>query len=201
MDYALLIGLLSIAVAIFFGLRGIPSALRRIERHTEKIGNIVTSVTKIEERTEKMESIATKIEERTRRINDIVELVTRLDERLRHRPQETTAELSLKNIGKVWVSAQPTEEHTYYNIKTEKRILKGGFISKKRKETSLRRKEEELFGREVVIVDCTPTEIILRVPSTDPKTCVEYIAFFLKWLDSEYWESLKELEEYEKITL
>lgn len=184
MDYALLIGLLSIAVAIFFGLRGIPSALRRIEQN---IGNIATSVTKIEER--------------TRRINDIVDLVTRLDERLRHRPQETTAELSLKNIGKVWVSAQPTEEHTYYNIKTEKRILKGGFISKKRKETSLLRKEEELFGREVVIVDCTPTEIILRVPSTDPKTCVDYIAFFLKWLDSEYWESLKELEEYEKITL
>ncbi len=41
----------------------------------------------------------------------------------------------------------------------------------------------------------------MRVPSTDPKTCVDYIAFFLKWLDSEYWESLKELEEYEKITL
>lgn len=29
-----------------------------------------------------------------------------------------------------------------------------------------------------------PIQIVLRVPSTDPKTCVECIAFFLKWLDS-----------------
>jgi len=33
-DYGLLIGLLSIAIAIYFGLRGIPSTLHEIEEHT-----------------------------------------------------------------------------------------------------------------------------------------------------------------------
>ena len=173
-NYELLIGLIGIALAIYFGLRGIPSSLRKIEEYTKPI-------------------------ERT------AEIVTRLDERieavLRLLPLGKTVELTLKNVGEIKVSAEPSLEYTDYHIQAKKPIFRSGFLVKKSKETDLGEKEKELFGSEVNVTFITSTQGILRVPSTDPKTCVKFITIFLKWLDSTYWESLKELEEYEKITL
>ncbi|PUA32962.1 MAG: hypothetical protein B9J98_03500 [Candidatus Terraquivivens tikiterensis] len=181
-DYGLLIGLLSIAIAIYFGLRGIPSTLHKHEAYLREI------------------------EEHTRPIKKIEETVTRLDERintvLRFLPLGGTVEVILKNVGKIKLFADPYKEYTDYYIEVEKPILRAGFIEKKTLETNLGKKERELFAERLVAFKyINSRRIVLRVPSTDPKICSEYITFFLKWLDSEYWESLKELEEYEKITL
>jgi hypothetical protein len=112
-----------------------------------------------------------------------------------------TATLTLKNLRKVEVTAEPNEKETIYYIEVEEPVLKTGFIVKKSKETKLATKEKELFGKEPQIRVYDARRMVLRVPSTDPRICAEYVSLFLKWLDTDYWGSLKELEEYEKIAV
>ena len=58
-----------------------------------------------------------------------------------------------------------------------------------------------MFGEEPRIYNLGPRALSIHVPSTDPAICTRYISLFLKWLNTEYWEALKELEKYEEIRI
>jgi hypothetical protein len=149
-----------------------------------------------------------KIEDNTRGIPDIRNELTKLTERLDmalrigiQLPKGTTT-LTLKNLGKVEVTAEPNDKGTDYRIQVEKPVLKGGLIAKKSKETEMITKERELFSKEPnVIVYPDSKHMVLTVPSTDSTICSRYVSLFLKWLDTTYWEALKEVQEYERITV
>ncbi len=59
-------------------------------------------------------------------------------------------------------------------------------------------RENELFGKEGHILVLSANRMRYRLPSTDPKACTEFVTFLLKWLNSTYVESLKEIKEYEE---
>ena len=149
-----------------------------------------------------------RIEDNTRGISDIRNELTKLTEKvdmaLRFGIQvpKGTVTLTLKNLGKVEVTAEPSDKGTDYRILVEKPLLKGGLIAKKSKETEMIAKERELFGKEPnITVYPDYRHMVLTVPSTDPKICSQYVSIFLKWLDTTYWEALKEVQEYEMITV
>lgn len=183
-DYSLLIGLVVIALAIYFGLRG---------SKTSSDGKLGKS---LEEKLGKIEKHA----EAIKRIEDIA---LRLDERLYALSvfPKSAVEGVLKNVGKVKVTAEPGEKGTKYYVEVEKPVLKESFIAKRSVETWVAEKEKTLFGTEapaVTVID--PRRAVFDLPSTDPKICSEYMTLFFRWLDSEYWISLRGLEGYEHIS-
>ena len=193
-DYGLLIGLVSIAVAIFFGLRGFYGEISR------KLGEIADKLEKIDRGIEKIDRGIEKHAEHLEKIRDIV---VRLDERteeiFRLSSLKGTKELVFNNLGRVKVTAEPGIEETVYIVEFEKLFVKPRFIRKKALETGLAEEEKKLFGKEVLLTALGPNRMSVHVPSTDPVACSSYISRLLKWLNTEYWEALKELERYEEI--
>jgi len=144
-----------------------------------------------------------KIQTHTEHIERIHEIAVRLDERSKFfTPQQfskETVEGTLKNLGKVKITAEPQEDKTKYYIEVEKPVLDQGLMIKKSKESGFEEKEIELFGIEPKVVGIDSRRIAIFVPCTDPKLCADYISLLLKWLDSTYWAALHEVDEYEKI--
>jgi len=151
----ILIGLVSVAIAVYFGMR---STLRRLEEDVSKIKTNTEPIKRIEETTRRMDELTTRLDER-------------LDTVLRFLSGKTgTVTLTLKNLGKVTLSAEPHTDETEYIIITEKPVLKGGFIEKISRETSLTEKEKELFrGKTPRIVFANPTTVVLIVPASNTK--------------------------------
>jgi len=136
--------------------------------------------------------------------NELTKLAERVDMALRMGIQvpKGTATVTLKHFGKVEVTAEPDYNGTDYRILVENPLLKAGLVVKKSKETEMIAKERELFGKELnVIVYPDSRHMVLTVPSTDPTICSQYVSFFLKWLDTTYWEALKEVQAYERIAV
>ena len=64
------------------------------------------------------------------------------------------------------------------------------------------KKELELFGEEPKLgVFPDSKHMVLTVPSIDGKVCSQYVSLFLKWLDTTYFEALKEVSDYENIVV
>jgi len=136
--------------------------------------------------------------------NELTKLTERVDMALRIGIQlpKGTVTLTLKNLGKVEVTAEPGDKETDYRILVEKPLLKTGLIAKKSKETDMAAKERELFGKEPKFaVYPDSRHMVLTVPSTDSTVCSQYVSLFLKWLDTTYWEALKEVQDYERIAV
>jgi hypothetical protein len=136
--------------------------------------------------------------------NELTKLTEKLDMALRMGIQlpKGTVTLTFKNLGKVEVTAEPGDKETNYRIIVEKPVLKGGLIAKKSKETEMATKERGLFGKETdIFVYPDSRQMMIVVPSTDSTICSQYMSLFLKWLDTTYWEALKEVQEYERITV
>lgn len=151
----------------------------------------------------KLGMIEKMIERHVECLEKIRDVVVRLDERteeiLKFLPLKETKELVLSNLGKVKVTAEPGREETIYIIEFEKLIEKPRFIGKKALETGLTEEEKKLFGKEAFFYVLGPNRISIHVPSTNPAVCSSYISRLLKWLNTKYWEALKELEKYEEI--
>ena len=136
--------------------------------------------------------------------NELTKLTERVDMALRIGVQlpKGTVTVFLKNLGKVEVTAEPSEKDTTYRISVEKPVLKSGPISKISKETEMAKKELELFGEEPKLgVFPDSKHMVLTVPSIDGKVCSQYVSLFLKWLDTTYFEALKEVSDYENIVV
>ena len=183
----LLVGLISIAIAIFFGLRGfrtgVTDKLSSIEKNTELIGDIKDSAGRIE-----------------REVVVIHGTVDKSWDLLRDMRfgESQTVERNLENLGKVKITAEPGEEQTSYLIEIEKPILKEGYIAKISKETELSKQEKELFGQETGVRILSSNRLRLYLPSTEPAICTEYVTYLLKWLNSTYFESLSKIKDFEE---
>ncbi len=128
----------------------------------------------------------------------------RLDERTALLASKTsgTVVVMLKNLGTVSVSAEPATipEATRYSLLFEK-PFKFNVIGRVAHATGLDVKERQMLGGKIATsLTLNPVQVIVTVPSNDPKLCSEYISFFLKWLDSEYFTRANEtIAEYENI--
>lgn len=189
--WGILIGLLGIGVpisiSIFFGLHGFRRGI------TEKLSELSNKLTEIKGHTESIESMDRTLGSLHGQITTMVEL---------SKPSGGTVEGVLKRLGKVKVTAEPGENETNYHIEVSEPVLKDGFIPKiARQDDEFQEKRTKTFeGMAVRVTTLTPKRVIVRLPSTNPKTCSEFMTYFLKWLDSTYCESLKNVrEEFEKI--
>lgn len=177
----LLIGLLAIAVTIFFGLvaialtvffslKGLPKGVQ------QELSTIKEAVLAIRGTVEKTWDIVAR----------------------RFAPSSRTVERELENLGKVKITAEPAIGKTIYLIEIEKPILREEFFIKKAKEPEFLEKEVKLLGKEGEVIVFSPNRLRYYLPSTDPKTCTDFITFLLNWLDSTYVESLKDIKEFEE---
>lgn len=132
------------------------------------------------------------IEERMRDLSDVVKLlIAKGGGTIKHK---------FKNIGEVKISvADMSEKETIYHIKTTKPIFKSDLLIKKAKQTNeFLNLEIELFGKQAKISVLVPTISRLTLPSTDVEVCSRFIAYYLGWLDTEYWTGLNRVKEFEK---
>ena len=174
MDVGLLIGLISIALALFFGIFFGLSGFRKSV--TSELSTIKETIIAIRTTVDKTWDLI-----------------------LIHFPTGGgTIERTLDKLGKVRITAEPGEKQTTYLIEIEKPILRQGLLVKKGKEREFLEKEKELLGKEGGVTVLSPTRLRYELPSTDSKTCTEFVTFLLKWLNSTYVESLKVIGEFEE---
>jgi len=173
-DLGLLIGLISIAIALFFGLFFGLAGLR---------SSIVTELSTIKETVIAIRTTAEKTW-------DLI--LTRFP------TSGGTIERELENLGKVKITAEPGQKETAYLIEVEKPIFREGLLIKTSNEPEFVNKEKELLGKEGTVSVSLPTRMRYHLPTTDPKTCTEFMTFLLKWLNSTYVESLKDVKEFEE---
>ena len=171
---AIALGGISILVGIYavWGGRGLIPAIRGINTDTS--------------------SIKQSIDEH---ISDLVGVVDKLIDKI----PGNTIKHELKNIGKVKISISDIGvKQTIYDIVTNNTIFKKMLVDKLSKETNLNKFEEELFGEATTFRVLRPSKIRFYIPSQDKEKCNKFLVFILKWLDSEYWESFQQLNEWEQ---
>jgi hypothetical protein len=178
----ILLSVIGIAVAIYFGLR---SFTNRISKQVDETKNsIVFELSGIKE--------------------NIIKIITRVDDvwqlaAIFAKGQTVgTVEVELKNFGKTKITAEIAEKETRYIVQPGKGRLMGGAIAKISKGTTLIKTELEMFGHEVTLIDIG-NMLRIVVPSVDPKLCTQYMSLFLKWLDTEYAREVEsEVAKFEK---
>jgi hypothetical protein len=79
--------------------------------------------------------------------------------------------------------------------------LRGEYIVKIGKESKVLQEEMRLFGRESQVIVLSPTRMRRHLASIDRKHCIYFLTFLLKWLNSTYVESLREVKEFEEPVL
>ncbi len=189
-DLGLLIGLISIALALFFGIffglrgfgKGISDELSTLRENTKPIREIRDKINGIGEKV-----IA--IQGTTEKAWDLLSATL---------AKGGTVERNLDNLGKVKITAEPATDETVYLIEIEKPILKEGLFFKKAKEPDFIKQETKILGKEGETTILSPHRMRYHLPSTDPKACTEFVTFMLKWLNSTYVESLKDVKGFEE---
>jgi hypothetical protein len=176
------LSILALAAAMYFGLRSFKTEISEKMETIKK--EVVAELFGIKENVMKISG----------RAEDIWQHMTAY----LSRRTAGTVEVVLKNFGKTKVSVVPSITDTKYLIQSEKGRFDGDIISKLGKKSSLIKKEVELFNSEIMIMAMANT-LRITLPSTDPNICVQYINFFLKWLDTDYIQALsREIEEFEQ---
>ena len=176
-DLGLLIGLISIALGLFLGLFfGLAGFRKGVIDQLSSIKEAVIAIRTTSEKT--------------------WDLVV-----LRFSESSGTVERELENLGKVKITAEPGAEVTTYLFEIEKPILKEGFFIKEVKKPYFMEQETEILGGVTGVIILSPQRMRCVLPSTDHKVCTEFITFLLKWLDSTYFESLKEIKDFEETIL
>jgi hypothetical protein len=166
----LLIGLVAIALAIFFGLWGFRKGIG------DQLSTIKDAVVAIRTTVDKTWDLVV----------------------VRFGVSGGTIVRELDKLGKVRITAEPGEKETSYLIEIEKPILHEDYFVKIAKRGEFLEKRRQFFDQEIYIIASSPNRLRIRLPSSDPKTCSEFMTFVLKWLNSTYVESLKEIKEFEE---
>jgi len=170
-DLGILLGLIAIAVAVYFGLWGFRKDI-----------------------SDKLSDIRDKLIAMGLTLDNAWALL-----RMRLLEQTGTVERDLRNLGKTKITAKPGEKTTEYIIDIEKAVLDQGLISKLSITTGLEDIEKKFFGNEIPTgITPVPTRAIVTLPCTEPQKCTEYMSIFLKWLDSAYYDSLPKIKDYEE---
>jgi hypothetical protein len=167
------LGLVAIALTVFFGLKGLPKG---VQQELSTIKDAVLAIRGTAEKT--------------------WDLVVR-----QFGASAGTVERELENLGKVRITAEPGKDETSYLIEVEKPVLREGLLVRASNQPEFLNKEKEFFGEQSERsrgVFLSPNRTRFYLPSTDPKTCTEFMTFLLKWLNSTYIESLGEIKEFEE---
>lgn len=164
------LGFIGIAFAIFFGLAGFRKGI------TSELSTIKEAVVAIRTTVEKTWDLIV----------------------LRFGVSGGTVKRELENLGTVRITAEPGADKTSYLIEISNPILNQGYLVKISKQTELAVKEKEFFGKEGTVLVLSANRMRYSMLSTDPKTCTEFMTFLLKWLNSTYVESLKDIKEFEE---
>jgi hypothetical protein len=168
----ILLGLVGIAIAVFFGLRSFSGGIK------DELSTIKTKVIEIQQTAQNVWDVV--------RTNPLL-------------VPGGTIEGETPNLGKLKITAEPHLDYTFYFVEVTKHIFDDKRIVQVSKETELTSKEKEMFGTDVAIRTLVPTRIILKIPSIDPKLCAKYMSYFIKWLDSAYFQSLPKIDDFEKL--
>ncbi len=170
-----LLGVLALGAAIFFGLRGFTDKIGRKVDQTKD--DIVTELSDINEKIVKIDT----------NTDNLVQLANA------YLTSSTgTVTRQLKNFGATKISALPASGETLYIIRTARGRLDSKSVSKISKETGFENEERKLLaGRDVVVQSVGSNILRVEVPSTDPELCTKYMSMFLKWLDTQYIETIK----------
>lgn len=176
MNWELLVGLIAIAIAIFFGFGSLTKNFR------DEFKDISRQLASIKE---KIIEVATKFDTAWGMINA-------------RWTAGGTIQRTLPNLGKVQISASPEAKRTQYDIQVEKVVLKGGLIEKATRDSGFFNKEVELFGEPTGHMILSSHVMRLQVPSTDPKVCTQFLTEYLNWLNSTYTKALKAVDEFEE---
>jgi len=178
----ILLGVIAVALAIFFGLRVFTNGIGKKVDETKD--SLVIELSGIKE--------------------NIVKIITRVDDvwqlaSVFMKGQGVgTIEVDLKNFGKTKISAEVAVKETRYLIQPEKGRFSDDAIPKISKITTLAKTELEMFGREPVVMSLG-NMLRVTLPSVDPKLCTEYMSLFLKWLDTDYVRELQsDISKFEK---
>jgi|GEM_PF-2716070 hypothetical protein len=148
------LGLVGIAVVIFFGLRAFRTDIK---------GDLSTIKEKI-----------IVIEETAKNAWDVIRRSPALG-------ATGTVERNLKNLGKIKIVAEPHSGTTTYFLEVGKPILDYALIDKLSKETGLEQEEKEIFAGNVPDVRIPiPHRLIMELPSAEPSVCTKYMSLFLK---------------------
>lgn len=146
------------------------------------------------------------IERNTEPIKEIDRSLVRIDERTKNLPvtPPATKELMLSGVGRVLVSAEPSERQTVYTLRFDQPILFQGIFQKfsMAPDSTILKKEKEIFGVPVQGNILTQNQMLVYVPSTDTEVCKSYISYFLKWIDTVYFPNFARVrDEYENISV
>lgn len=182
MNWEILVGLLSIGIALFFGLRGFASSigqrLSKIQSNTEPVAEIKFTLVNVDK-------AITGIEGNIEKVWDIVSA--------QRFSQSGTIKRELTNLGTIWVNAAPGKDGTWYTVRLSKEVIIEEYYFKIQKQgTDFFDKEIEIFGQETKTAILGSNRLRIYLPSTDADTCVRFMSFLLKWLDSKYIIGLRE---------
>lgn len=172
------IGLVSIAVAIFFGIiTAGRTAAGQFAQLSGKIGDTEKLLVVIRESVDKTFYLVSM--------------------QMSGRPG--TVERHLPNIGKVLISAQPNPRanETYYNIETEMPVLKEAILLALTDDVEFQQHAADLLDGPAKLLVLSARHLRMRLPSNDPQKCTEYVTWFMRWLNSEY-VSQADVSEFEK---
>jgi hypothetical protein len=182
----IVIGIIAIALSIYFGLRGFSNSIGKKVDETKD--GVVLELSGIKENIVKIGT----------RVDDIWQLVSQLALLLTKGQTVGTIEVELKNLGKTKISAEVAEKETRYMVQSEKGKLISDAVIRISKYTTWAKTEREMLGREAMVTNIG-NWIRVQVPSVDPKLCTQYMSLFLKWLDTEYVTALQsETDRFEK---
>jgi len=170
-DLGILLGLIAIAVAIYFGLWGFRK-----------------------DTGDKLSDIRDKVVAMGLTLDNAWALL-----KMHFLGQTGTVERNLRNLGKTKITAKPGEKTTEYTVDVEKAVLEQGLIGKLSKTTGLEDIEKKFFGDQIPTgITPVPTRVIVTLPCSDSQKCTEYMSTFLKWLDSTYYDLLPKIKDYEE---
>ncbi len=179
---SILIGCISIAFGVFFGMRSFTSGVK---------SQLADAEDKLVDKLDSIKSTVDKI--------DVIADKAWLLFSSKFAPSTGTIEVTLQNFGLTKLSATPGRDGTTYKIEVERGKLDSSIMSKVSKETKFDMFEINLLGSPSRVTNLGTHIIILGLTCTEPDKCKQYISTFLKWLDTEYFDSVtRQIEAFEK---
>ena len=174
LNVGLLLGLLSIALAIFLGLRSFTGG---IGGHLVEIKNDLKQV--------------------RLRLEDI------WNERplFGAAAAPGTVHRQMEHLGAVSITARPGDQETVYVVDVEKPVIREGLIIKLSQGSGFGADvEKRMFGKNLPrILERSGKSLLVSVPTTDAEVATEYMTLFIEWLDTEYMHRIdKEIDDFER---
>ena len=150
------------------------------------IASVIYAFFRVNHITAKLDAIGKDLSNVTVELRGIKEKIGSIWDLTLKRANVGTVYLSMPNLGKVGVSAQPEEDQMKYIVRTGRQI-NTGLVVRRSKETGFDGRERELLaGPTTSIQQLDQTSFVLGIPTLIPELTVQVIGEFIEWLDGDY---------------